>query len=52
MYYHEYFLCFRPDLIKYEKLQKSNALHNLDNAFEVAEDKLGLARLLDPEGTL
>ncbi|XP_060077133.1 spectrin beta chain-like isoform X2 [Ylistrum balloti] len=39
----------RPDLIKYEKLQKSNALHNLDNAFEVAEDKLGLARLLDPE---
>ncbi|XP_033733764.1 spectrin beta chain-like isoform X12 [Pecten maximus] len=39
----------RPDLIKYEKLQKSNALHNLDNAFEVAEEKLGLARLLDPE---
>jgi spectrin beta len=32
------------------KLQKSNALYNLNNAFEVAEDKLGLTRLLDPEG--
>ncbi|XP_052105509.1 spectrin beta chain-like isoform X12 [Mytilus californianus] len=39
----------RPDLIQYEKLQKSNALYNLNNAFEVAEDKLGLTRLLDPE---
>jgi spectrin beta len=37
-------------LIQYEKLQKSNALYNLNNAFEVAEDKLGLTRLLDPEG--
>jgi spectrin beta len=37
-------------LIQYEKLQKSNALYNLSNAFEVAEDKLGLTRLLDPEG--
>ena len=41
---------FRPDLIQYDKLQKSNAMHNLDNAFTVAEDKLGLTRLLDPEG--
>lgn len=41
---------FRPDLIQYEKLQKSNALYNLNNSFEVAEDKLGLTRLLDPEG--
>lgn len=39
----------RPDLIQYEKLSKSNAIHNLNNAFTVAEDKLGLARLLDPE---
>ncbi|XP_071163392.1 spectrin beta chain-like isoform X22 [Mytilus edulis] len=39
----------RPDLIQYEKLQKSNALYNLNNSFEVAEDKLGLTRLLDPE---
>lgn len=41
---------FRPDLIQYDKLQKSNALYNLNNAFEVAEEKLGLTRLLDPEG--
>ncbi len=39
----------RPDLIQYDKLSKSNAIHNLNNAFTVAEEKLGLARLLDPE---
>ncbi|GFS19194.1 spectrin beta chain [Elysia marginata] len=39
----------RPDLIQYEKLQKSNAMHNLNSAFTVAEDKLGLTSLLDPE---
>ncbi len=39
----------RPDLIQYDKLSKSNAIHNLNNAFTVAEEKLGLTRLLDPE---
>lgn len=39
----------RPDLIQYDKLSKSNAIHNLNNAFNVAEKELGLARLLDPE---
>lgn len=39
----------RPDLIQYDKLSKSNAIHNLNNAFNVAEKDLGLARLLDPE---
>lgn len=39
----------RPDLIQFDKLSKSNALHNLNNAFNVAERDLGLARLLDPE---
>ncbi|RWS10326.1 spectrin beta chain-like protein [Dinothrombium tinctorium] len=39
----------RPDLIPYEKLSKSNALHNLNNAFNVAEREFGLTRLLDPE---
>jgi len=39
----------RPDLIQYEKLQKSNAMHNLNNAFTTAEDKLGLVSLLDAE---
>src|SRR4051812_8310728 len=40
----------RPDLIEYEKLQKSNALFNLTNAFDTAEQQLGLMKLLDSEG--
>uniref|UniRef100_T1HWC3 Spectrin beta chain n=1 Tax=Rhodnius prolixus TaxID=13249 RepID=T1HWC3_RHOPR len=39
----------RPDLVQFEKLSKSNAMYNLNNAFTVAEDKLGLTKLLDPE---
>ncbi|XP_067118329.1 spectrin beta chain isoform X2 [Centruroides vittatus] len=39
----------RPDLIQYDKLSKSNAIYNLNNAFNVAEENLGLTRLLDPE---
>ncbi|XP_013782687.1 spectrin beta chain-like isoform X2 [Limulus polyphemus] len=39
----------RPDLIQYERLSRSNAVYNLNNAFNVAEEKLGLTRLLDPE---
>lgn len=40
----------RPDLIEYNKLTKSNAAYNLNNAFNVAEEKLGLAPLLDVQG--
>ena len=40
----------RPDLIDYPKLSRSNAKHNLENAFTVAEEKLGLTKLLDAEG--
>lgn len=39
----------RPDLIQYEKLSKSNAIHNLNNAFTAAEQNFGLTRLLDAE---
>uniref|UniRef100_A0A8C4N5U4 Spectrin beta chain n=1 Tax=Eptatretus burgeri TaxID=7764 RepID=A0A8C4N5U4_EPTBU len=39
----------RPDLLNYDKLKKSNAHHNLQNAFNVAEQTLGLTKLLDPE---
>ncbi|XP_075591852.1 spectrin beta chain isoform X2 [Dermatophagoides farinae] len=39
----------RPDLINYEKLSKANPVQNLNNAFNVAEDKLGLVKLLDAE---
>ena len=40
----------RPDLIDYNKLTKANPVHNLNNAFNVAEQTLGLTKLLDPEG--
>ncbi|XP_037620104.1 LOW QUALITY PROTEIN: spectrin beta chain, non-erythrocytic 1-like [Sebastes umbrosus] len=39
----------RPDLIDFDKLKKSNAHHNLQNAFNLAEQHLGLTSLLDPE---
>ncbi|OQV17845.1 Spectrin beta chain [Hypsibius exemplaris] len=39
----------REDLIQYEKLNKSQAIYNLNNAFNVAEQKLGLAKLIDAE---
>uniref|UniRef100_A0A8D0G7F9 Spectrin beta chain n=1 Tax=Sphenodon punctatus TaxID=8508 RepID=A0A8D0G7F9_SPHPU len=39
----------RPDLIDFEKLKHSNARHNLEHAFSVAERKLGITQLLDPE---
>ncbi|XP_046383490.1 spectrin beta chain isoform X6 [Ischnura elegans] len=39
----------RPDLVQFDRLSKSNAMYNLNNAFTVAEDKLGLTKLLDPE---
>lgn len=39
----------RPDLIQFDKLSKSNPMYNLNNAFNVAEDKLGLTKLLDAE---
>jgi len=43
--------CFgRPDLLEYNKLTKANPTYNLNNAFNVAENKLGLTRLLDSEG--
>lgn len=44
------FLLFRPDLIDFDKLKKSNAHYNLQNAFNLAEQHLGLTKLLDPEG--
>ncbi|KAM3919502.1 spectrin beta chain, erythrocytic isoform 1-T2 [Leptodactylus fuscus] len=39
----------RPDLINYDKLKKSNAKYNLENAFTVADKQLGITQLLDPE---
>ncbi|XP_043930077.1 spectrin beta chain, erythrocytic-like isoform X2 [Protopterus annectens] len=39
----------RPDLVEYDKLKKSNAVYNLQNAFNTAEKQLGVTKLLDPE---
>ncbi|XP_078261979.1 alpha-actinin-2-like [Rhinoraja longicauda] len=39
----------RPDLIDYSKLQKDDALYNLNLAFEIAEKELDIPKMLDPE---
>uniref|UniRef100_A0ABM5ETH6 Spectrin beta chain n=1 Tax=Pogona vitticeps TaxID=103695 RepID=A0ABM5ETH6_9SAUR len=39
----------RPDIIDFKKLTKSNAAYNLQQAFNTAEQQLGLIKLLDPE---
>ncbi|VDN21104.1 unnamed protein product [Gongylonema pulchrum] len=39
----------RPDLINYESLSAQDSIGNLNNAFDVAEKKLEIARLLDAE---
>ena len=41
---------YRPDLIDFDRLKKSNAHHNLQNAFNLAEQHLGITKLLDAEG--
>ena len=37
-------------MIDFESLKKSSPMENLNNAFNVAEQELGLSKLLDPEG--
>jgi hypothetical protein len=37
----------RADLVQYEKLSKSNAMFNLNHAFNLAEKEFGLVKLLD-----
>jgi hypothetical protein len=37
----------RADLVQYEKLSKSNAIYNLNHAFNLAEKEFGLVKLLD-----
>lgn len=39
----------RPDLLDYCSLRPERPLRNLDLAFRVAEQELGIAPLLDPE---
>jgi nesprin-1 len=42
----------RPDLVDMEQVKKQSARVNLENAFSTAENHLGIARLIDPEGKL
>ncbi|XP_056401829.1 spectrin beta chain, non-erythrocytic 5 isoform X2 [Hyla sarda] len=39
----------RPDLIDYHSLKAAQPLYNLNNAFDVAENRLGISKLLDAE---
>lgn len=40
----------RPDLIEFQKLRKDANEANLENAFRVADESLGLPQLLDVQG--
>lgn len=40
---------FRPDLIDYDSLKKSDRMKNLENAFCIAEESLSIPRLIDAE---
>ena len=40
----------RPDIINYGSLRPNQHEANLNNAFNVAEESLGIAKLLDAEG--
>ena len=39
----------RSDLIDYESCDPSRPIDNMNKAFQVAEEKFGIIRLLDPE---
>ena len=41
----------RPDLVDWRRVVRQTRRENLDMAFDIAEKKLGVTRLLDAEGT-
>ena len=45
-------ITYRPDLINYGSLRPNQHEANLNNAFNVAEESLGIAKLLDAEGMI
>lgn len=42
----------RPDLVNMEVVRRRSNRENLEEAFTLAENELGIPRLLDPEGAL
>ena len=48
--YIEELLLSRPGLFVYDDLINKSNIENLDHAFRVASEKIGIDRLLDPEG--
>jgi len=43
---------YRPDIVNYGSLRPNQHEANLNNAFNVAEESLGIAKLLDAEGMI
>ena len=42
----------RPDILNYDDCDPNQPMENLERAFKVAEEELGIIRIVDPEGTL
>ncbi len=49
--FHSVIHAIRPDLVDMDIVRKRSNRENLEEAFSVAENELGIPRLLDPEGT-
>lgn len=50
MAFHSVIYAIRPDLVDMELVKRRSNRENLEEAFTVAENELGIPRLLDPEG--
>lgn len=48
--FHSVIYAIRPDLVDMELVKKRGNRENLEDAFTLAENELGIPRLLDPEG--
>jgi hypothetical protein len=50
--FHSVVHAIRPDLVDMEVVRRRSNKENLEEAFSLAENELGIPRLLDPEGYL
>lgn len=48
--FHSVIYAIRPDLVDMELVKRRSNRENLEEAFTLAENELGIPRLLDPEG--